>query len=112
MTITAQVVAASKDADLAIKTRLNFTTIAHQVIDGTFQVITPTDPQKDIITRYAHECVTGRANVNAQVDAMLSNATIQGKITAGTAYDDDLAYVAWTRLPALAGVLQVYSAPE
>ena len=111
MAITEQVVAASKDADFAVKTRLNFTTIAHAVIDGTWLNITPTDPQKDTITRYAYECVTGRANVNAQVDAMLSNVTIQGKITAGTAYDDDLAYVAWTRLPALAGVLPVYVTP-
>jgi hypothetical protein len=108
MSITTQVVDASKDAEFAIKTRLNFTTIAHQVIDGTWLNITPTDAQKDIITRYAYDCVTGRANVNAQVDAMLSNSTIQSAITAGTSYDSDLAYVAWTRLPALAGVLPVY----
>jgi len=109
MAITAQVVAASKDADFVIKTRLNFTTIAHQVIGGTWLNITPTNAQKDIITQYAYQCVTGRVNVNAQVDAMLSNATIQAKITASQSYDDDLAYVAWTCLPALAGVLPVYS---
>lgn len=84
----------------------------HAIIDGTFLNITPTNAEKDKITRYAYDCVTGRANVNSQVDALLSNATIQSKINAAQSYDDDLAYVAWTRIPALAGVYPTYVVPE
>lgn len=112
MAITTAVVQTAQNTEFVGKTRLNFTTVAHAVLDGTFLNITPTDAEKDTITRYAYDCVTGRANVNAQVDALLSNVTIQSKINASQAYDDDLEYVAWTRMPALAGVYPTYAVPE
>lgn len=110
MAITTAVVALSHDQDFRDFVRLNFLTVADDILGGNFPANVTTPADKNTVTAYARDVFRGQGNLNVWVDAVLAQTALQTLINATPQGDylGALKVQAAKQYKALAGIVPVY----
>lgn len=80
MAITSAVVALEHNLEFRGFVRINFIQTADWILGGNFPATVTTPADKNTVTAYMSDVYQGKADLNAQVRAMLAQTAIQDKI--------------------------------
>lgn len=110
MAITAAVVDLSQDHEFRQFVRLNFVTVADDILGGNFPSNITKAEEKNRVTEYARDVFRGQVNLNVWVDAVLAQNAMQTLINAEPPGDylGALKLQAAKQYKALAGIIPVY----